>query len=349
MSRTKAALILVGVALAMFALILIGAGCRKKPAPPARRVFALDASAVFTCQIVPGQTVGVQNNASQLCKADGTVSVLFYGESTMPSIFYPDADQHQFFDTRVSPFPVVNGKLYAPVLRASGTQWFTMPCFGQYIQCRNLHAPPWPTNTCETAQDWQVFNPTTLEWTGQAAILGGPLLPHPDVDRLNFFCPTPVVTVPAPTITRTRSPTPPGTPPLSPSRTPSGVAPSPTTTAPCPVCPTCPPVSSPPPAPSRTLTPPPGPLPTRTLPCFPPFCVSPRATPCTPPPGADVCPTPDHLPLSISTAAKKKPTAVVTVVASSGCSSKKNAGVPGELVLLAGVFVGLRFARRRRP
>lgn len=338
------------LALALATCCVALASCKQK-APDRAQIHAI-VDVTVPCQVLPGPAqVGLGFQDSILCKADGTKSVLFYGD-TIPAIFYPDGDQHAFFDRNRAPFPVINGKIYMPVLRAAGTHWYPIACWSGYLTCRSRFTPPtilnpWPTNTCTDVHDWQVFDPATLNWTNQADFAGGPLLPLPDVNQ-TFVCPTPIPT-PVPTQLVTRVPTlkPVQTPltPPPPTSPPVTIAPSPRPSVTCPVCPTCPPPQTTPVPPGATATKTKTPAPVVSLtktkePCFPPFCVSPAAvatTTCVPIPGSDVCPTPDHLPQA---------TANVTVVASSGCSSKKNAGVPGELLLLAVALVAFR---RQRP
>lgn len=258
-------------------ILAICCSCEKVPAPAATAERGVAALSSTTCQILPGPAaVGLGFQDSQLCKADGTTSVLFYGD-TVPALFYPDADQHAFFNRAMAPFPVMGGKLYVPVLHASGANWYTMPCFAQYHTCRDAHPPPWPDNTCEQAHDWQVFNPNTLQWLAQADVPGGPDVPVPQFT--GYVCPTPAPAK-SPTATRTAAGAPTKTPtPLSkPSSTPVGGQ------TPGPTCPPCPPTPIPTPCPCQT--PPPGgpspspsavPSPAPTQPCFPPFCVSPGA------------------------------------------------------------------------
>jgi len=278
-TTTLSILRLFGLLALAFAL---GTGCRKAAKVPEQKL-VIDVT--VPCQVLPGPAgVGLGFQDSQLCKPDGMKSALFYGD-TIPALFYPDGDQHAFFDRKGAPFPVSNGKVFVPVLRAAGTHWYPFSCWSGYLVCRSSHpTPPWPDNTCTDVRDWQVFDVATLNWTNQADSPSGPLLPLPDVNQA-FVCPTPIP--PTPTRTRTPSPAPSAPPTAVPPPSPSQartIAPTPATSPTCPVCPTCQPsvsasqtpVPSQPPPPSATRTP--VVVATRTPePCFPPFCVTPRA------------------------------------------------------------------------
>jgi hypothetical protein len=213
------------------------------------------------CSVGPNGTYGYTNSPdfpnAQVCTAAGARSVVFmYDASTgLSGLFYPGSDIHEFFDQRIA-MVQANGVLYAPV-RSEG--FWTLPCYSQYIACRNNRPPPWPANTCETSRLWQVFDPVTLNWIGQADSGGGPILAKPLFTE--FVCPnpTPPVTL-TPTPTRTVSSPPSLTPSLtptagcfppfcvsqtpapSPTRTPTGGdCPCPPTLTPTPTCPPCPP------------------------------------------------------------------------------------------------------------
>jgi hypothetical protein len=203
------------------------------------------------CFLIPGQQIGYTTNSSAVCKADGTKSQDFFGP-----VFWHDADQNQFFQGDI-PIQIM-GRLYVKIAHGSGTQWYTMPCFADYLACRNSHSPPWPDNTCERAHDYMVLDAVTLAWLNQADTAGGPLLPLPLFT--GFTCPPAATTPPTATRTPTKTPT-------------FGSSPTP---APCnpPFC-----VSTPTPdlKPTRTVSPVP---PVTNVPTAPCNCPTPTPTPC---------------------------------------------------------------------